>query len=95
MQAQRPILFYAGSSTTLEATGMPMGIFSGTEYRAGAAIVPSGGTLLLFTDGLTDSIPENDPQGRLCGAISDNPAKNYVQSELLIDPGLRRMTSRY
>jgi phosphoserine phosphatase RsbU/P len=84
-----PILFYAGSSTTLDATGMPMGIFSSTEYRASAAIVPSGGTLLLFTDGLTDSIPGNDPQGRLCGAISDNPAKTMSNLKLLIDPRLK------
>jgi serine phosphatase RsbU (regulator of sigma subunit) len=84
-----PILFHAGSSTTLDATGMPMGIFSGTEYRAGAAIVTSGGTLLLFTDGLTDSIPGNDPQGRLCGAISDNPAKTMSNLKLLIDPRLK------
>jgi sigma-B regulation protein RsbU (phosphoserine phosphatase) len=84
-----PILFYAGSSITLDATGMPMGIFSGTKYRAGAATVPTGGTLLLFTDGLTDSIPGNDPEGRLCGAISDNPAKTMSNLKLLIDPGLK------
>ena len=84
-----PILFHAGSSTSLEATGMPMGIFSDTEYRAGAANVPCGGTLLLFTDGLTDSIPGNDSASRLCGAISESPAKTMSNLKLLIDPGLR------
>jgi len=81
-----PIVFCDGSATSLEATGMPMGLLSGAEYEAGAAIVPFGGTLLLFTDGLTDSISGNDPESRLHGAISDNPAKTISNLKLLIDP---------
>jgi hypothetical protein len=57
-----PIVFCDGSETSLEATGMPMGLLSGGEYEAGAAIVPFGSALLLFTDGLTDSISGNDPE---------------------------------
>jgi len=81
-----PIVFCDGSATSLEATGMPMGLLSGAEYEAGAAIVPFGGTLLLFTDGLTDSISGNDPESRLRGALSDNPAKTISNLKLLIDP---------
>jgi len=81
-----PIVFCDGSATSLEATGMPMGLLSSAEYEAGAAIVPFGGTLLLFTDGLTDSISGNDPESRLRGAISDNPAKTISNLKLLIDP---------
>ncbi len=81
-----PIVFCNGSVTSLEATGMPMGLLSGAEYEAGAAIVPFGGTLLLFTDGLTDSISRKDPDSRLRGAISDNPAKTISNLKLLIDP---------
>ena len=81
-----PIVYCAGSATSLEATGLPMGLLTGAEYEAGAAIVPPGGTLLLFTDGLTDSIPGNDPAGRLRGAISDNPAKTMSNLKSLIDP---------
>jgi phosphoserine phosphatase RsbU/P len=80
-----PIVFCDGSATSLEATGIPMGLLSGAQYEAGAAIIPSGGTLLLFTDGLTDSIPGNDPLARLRGAISDNPAKTLSNLKLLID----------
>ena len=36
-----PIVFCDGSETSLEATGIPMGLLSGAEYEAGAAIVPS------------------------------------------------------
>lgn len=81
-----PIVFGAGSTTSLEATGLPMGIRSGTKYETGAAIVPRGGTLLIFTDGLTDSIPADDPNGRLSGAISDSPAKTMFNLKSLIDP---------
>jgi serine phosphatase RsbU (regulator of sigma subunit) len=81
-----PILNCAGSATSLDATGMPMGLLSCTEYEAGAAILSPGGTLLLFTDGLTDSIPGNDPASRLRGAISDNPAKTMSNLKSLIDP---------
>jgi sigma-B regulation protein RsbU (phosphoserine phosphatase) len=84
-----PIVFCAGSATSLEATGMPIGLFSGAEYETGAAISPFGGTLLLFTDGLTDSISGNDPESRLHGAISDSPAKTMSNLKLLIDPGLK------
>ena len=81
-----PIVFCDGSTTSLEATGMPMGLISGAEYEAGAAIVPFGGTLLLFTDGLTDSISANDPESHLRSAISDSPAKTISNLKLLIDP---------
>ena len=81
-----PIVFCDGSETSLEATGIPMGLLSGAEYEAGAAIVPFGSALLLFTDGLTDSISGNDPESRLRGAISDNPAKTISNLKLLIDP---------
>lgn len=80
-----PIVFCNGSATSLEATGMPMGLISGAEYAAGAANIPFGGTLLLFTDGLTDSIPGDDPAGRLRGAISSNPAKTMSNLKSLMD----------
>ncbi|MBV8867575.1 MAG: serine/threonine-protein phosphatase [Acidobacteriaceae bacterium] len=80
-----PIVFCDGSATSLESTGMPMGLLSGAQYQAGRAIIPFGGTLLLFTDGLADSIPGNDPETRLCGAVADNPAKTLVNLRLLMD----------
>jgi len=84
-----PILFSDGSATSLEATGMPLGLLSGADYEAGAAIVPFGGNLLLFTDGLTDAISGNDPESRLRNAISDNPAETISNLKLLIDPRLK------
>jgi len=81
-----PIVYCGESATSLDATGMPMGLLSGTEYEAGAAILSPAATLLLFTDGLTDSIPGNDPAGRLRDAISDDPPKTMSNLKSLIDP---------
>ena len=84
-----PIVFCDGFVTRLEATGMPMGLLSGAEYEAGVAIVPAGGTLLLFTDGLIDSIPGNDPESHLRGAICDNAAETISNLKLLVDSNLK------
>jgi len=51
-----PIVFCSGSKTFLEATGPPLGLFIDAEYEARTAVISPGGTLLMFTDGLTDSI---------------------------------------
>jgi len=83
-----PMVYCDGSATPLGATGIPMGLRSSAEYEAGTALIPPGGFLLIFTDGLTDSIPGNDPEGRLRGAVSDNPVKTMSNLKALIDPRL-------
>jgi len=83
-----PIVYCEGLATSLRATGIPMGLQSGAEYEAGTAFIPFGGFLLIFTDGLTDSIPGNDPEGRLRDAMADNPAKTMSNLKSLIDPRL-------
>ena len=84
-----PIVSCAGSATSLEATGLPMGLFSGAEYTTGSAKIPSGGALLLFTDGLTDAIPGEDPASRLGEALSGTTAESMASLKSLIDPGSR------
>jgi serine phosphatase RsbU (regulator of sigma subunit) len=51
-----PIVFGSGPEVGLEATGMPLGLFSEADYEARTALLSFGGSLLVFTDGLTDSI---------------------------------------
>ena len=84
-----PLVFCGKSAVSLEATGMPMGMLSSANYQTGAAIILSGGTLLLFTDGLTDSIRGTDPEGQLCRAISDSPKETLSNLKSLIDPALK------
>jgi sigma-B regulation protein RsbU (phosphoserine phosphatase) len=81
-----PMVCCDGSVTSLGATGMPMGLQSNAEYETGTASIPFGGSLLIFTDGLTDSIPGDDPEGRLRDAVADNPVKTMSNLRSLIDP---------
>jgi sigma-B regulation protein RsbU (phosphoserine phosphatase) len=81
-----PIVFCPGSTTFLEATGRPLGLFADAEYDAGTAIVPLGGTLLVFTDGLTDSIPEKNPESRLRDALADSSGGTMDNLKSLVNP---------
>ena len=57
-----PILFCSGATAFLEATGIPLGLFSDSAYEARTAVIRPGGALLLFTDGLTTRFPERIPK---------------------------------
>ena len=50
-----------GSTMSLDATGMPLGLFRDAEYEA-RPVVPPGGALLLFTDGLARCDPRREPR---------------------------------
>jgi sigma-B regulation protein RsbU (phosphoserine phosphatase) len=83
-----PIIFLEGSPTLLGATGIPMGLQSGAKYETGTALIPRGGFLLLFTDGLTDSISGNNPESRLRAAMANSPVETMSNLKALIDPRL-------
>lgn len=83
-----PILFCSGATTALEATGLPLGLLSAAEYKSGRAVVPPGGSLLVFTDGLTDAIPGDAHQDRLCAALTDDPTTSMSSLKSLVDPKL-------
>jgi serine phosphatase RsbU (regulator of sigma subunit) len=81
-----PIIFGAGSAIALEATGMPLGLFSEAAYEARTALLTPGGTLLVFTDGLTDSIPSPNPEERLRDAMTDTSRRTISVLKSLLDP---------
>lgn len=81
-----PILCGPGSTTFLEATGTPLGLFADAKYEIGAAVVHRGDTLLLYTDGLTDSISASDPERRLVDALAQHSGTTISNLKLLIDP---------
>lgn len=81
-----PILFSSGSTTFLEATGPPLGLFVGAEYETRTAGIGLGGTLLMFTDGLTDSIQGKNPENRLCEALAEDSGRMMDNLKSLIDP---------
>jgi serine phosphatase RsbU (regulator of sigma subunit) len=80
-----PIVFGRGSSTTLEATGMPLGLFPEAAYEALAGLLCPGGALLVFTDGLTDSIPGDNAENRLRDALADSSGRTMSNLKSLVD----------
>lgn len=72
-----PIVACSGSATFLKPTGIPLGLFAEAEYKTETAILGCGCALLLFTDGLTDSIAGDHPEDRLRNALAD-PSRTKV-----------------
>jgi sigma-B regulation protein RsbU (phosphoserine phosphatase) len=81
-----PIVFGSGSAIALEATGMPLGLFPEAAYEARTALLPPGGALLVFTDGLTDSISGGNAENRLRGALADSSGGTMSILKSLVDP---------
>jgi sigma-B regulation protein RsbU (phosphoserine phosphatase) len=81
-----PIVFGSGSATALEATGMPLGLFPGAAYEAGTTVLSPGGALLVFTDGLTDSISGENAEKRLADALADSSGRTMSILKSLVDP---------
>jgi serine phosphatase RsbU (regulator of sigma subunit) len=86
----QPILFADGAVKLLEPTGMPLGLFGDAKYEAKTATLGSGDSLLLFTDGLTDSIAGADPEARLRTAFADSVGKTMSNLESLVDAKFRQ-----
>jgi serine phosphatase RsbU (regulator of sigma subunit) len=80
-----PILAGRGSTAALEATGMPLGLFPEAAYEARTALLCPGGALLLFTDGLTDSIPGENAEDRLRDALADSSGRTMSNLKSLVD----------
>jgi serine phosphatase RsbU (regulator of sigma subunit) len=87
---ESPIVFCLESTTLLHSTGIPLGLFVGAEYKVGTAVIPPGGALLLFTDGLIDSIPVENPTGLLRDALADDSRRTMATVGSLVDPKLNQ-----
>jgi sigma-B regulation protein RsbU (phosphoserine phosphatase) len=81
-----PIVFCSGSMTFLEATGRPLGLFTDAEYEARSAVIAPSGTLLIFTDGLTDSIQGEHPENLLRDAFAESAGRTMANLKSLVDP---------
>jgi serine phosphatase RsbU (regulator of sigma subunit) len=81
-----PLVIGSGSAIALEATGMPLGLFPEAAYEAPTALLSPGGSLLVFTDGLTDSISGASAENRLRDALADSSGKTMLILKSLIDP---------
>jgi sigma-B regulation protein RsbU (phosphoserine phosphatase) len=80
-----PIVAGGGSAAALEPTGLPLGLFPEAAYEALTASLPPGGALLLFTDGLTDSISGGNAEDRLRKALADSSGRTMSRLKSLVD----------
>jgi serine phosphatase RsbU (regulator of sigma subunit) len=83
-----PLVLSSGTAIFLEATGPPLGLFRDAKYETNIATIHVGGSLLLFTDGLTDAILGNAPE-RLRGALASGSGSGIVNLKSLVDPKSR------
>ena len=83
-----PLLCGSGPTKFLDATGLPLGLFANATYEKRLAILAAGDTLLIYTDGLTDSISGDSPQDRLRSAVTADSHQSLSNLKALIDPKL-------
>jgi len=83
-----PIVFGRGVTNLLPATGLPLGLFNDADYEVRTARLEGGDSLLLFTDGLTDSIAGEDPDARLHATLDHNIKKTMAKLRSLVDSKL-------
>jgi phosphoserine phosphatase RsbU/P len=81
-----PILFGAGPAVSMDATGVPLGLFPETDYEARTALLPPAGSLLVFTDGFTDSISAENAEDRLHDALAGSAGRSMLTLKSLVDP---------
>ena len=81
-----PIVWHPGQTNLLEATGTALGLFDDTTYEVGRMNIPPDGGLLIYTDGLPDSIPGDSPEDRLYGALDNDLARTMSNLKALVDP---------
>jgi serine phosphatase RsbU (regulator of sigma subunit) len=65
---------------------MPLGLFAEAEYEARTAAIQPGCGLLLFTDGLTDSIAGTDSSALLRNALANGSGRTMAGLKSLVDP---------
>ena len=83
-----PPMIAGSASLQLGATGVPLGLFPGASYEASKTTLSLGETLLLYTDGLTDSIAGDAPERQVREAMTGTPAETLEHLKKLIQPKL-------
>jgi serine phosphatase RsbU (regulator of sigma subunit) len=81
-----PIVFSCGATTLLEATGQPFGLFVEAEYETRTTVLSRGSFLLIYTDGLTDSIQGEHPENRLRDAFGESAGQMMENLKAPVDP---------
>jgi sigma-B regulation protein RsbU (phosphoserine phosphatase) len=80
-----PMLIGEGGVTCVEATGLPVGLFYSTAYEARQLHLQPGDTLLLYTDGLTETHNSGEEEygDERLGTLVVNRARSLPVNELI------------
>ncbi len=65
----QPVLVRRSGVSAIESSGLPLGVFSNSEYRAETTHLEPGDTLFLYTDGLSEAVDQSGTEygfARLC-----------------------------
>lgn len=81
-----PILSTSGRATFLGSTGMPLGLVPEAKFECEQVVIPPGGKLLFFTDGLPDGIGGQKPEERICEAIGADSGSPMANVKSLLNP---------
>ncbi len=71
-----PLLVKNGAIQKINATGVPVGLFCNTEYSVNSFVLEKGDTLLLYSDGLTETFFNEEEYGMQ--RLTENLGKNYL-----------------
>jgi hypothetical protein len=63
-------------------------MFPGMNYQERTTEIIRGGRLILYTDGLPDSIRADDPEARIRDAATASDGNTLTQLGALVDPRL-------
>ncbi len=83
-----PLLVRNGDVQSIQATGVPVGLFSDAEYDVNTFTLDKGDTLLLYTDGLTESVNGSAEEGGEYGEarlIEQLAGSNGEAPKVLVD----------
>jgi sigma-B regulation protein RsbU (phosphoserine phosphatase) len=95
-----PLLLRAGGVTPIPATGVPIGLFCVKDYAVESLTLEAGETLVLYTDGVTETLNEADRlygEERMVGLVrglADEPPQTIVRASVADVTGFRGSASR-
>lgn len=87
---QPPLYHHHGKFEEIDATAPPLGIISGVEFPV-STLPLDGGSLYLFTDGVTEAADENDRQLEVSGLIKLIEAGRNLNGPQRLDNIVRKI----
>lgn len=88
-----PLLLHHGRVRSIEATGLPLGVFSNEQFPVNKVSLEKGDTLFLYTDGLSEALDQGGKEygvERLSRLLSENCT---LSSQALLDACVRDLVS--